>query len=87
MALNSGIAPKRKAAFTIPQHWKGILRWLCTRLINGIIEGLNSLVQAAKRKSEASAPTTPFTTSPTSLQGNSTYTCDSPVDTRQTDYA
>ena len=50
MALNSGLAPMRKAAETIRLHWKGILRWFCSGLNNGIIEGLNSLPQAAKRK-------------------------------------
>ena len=50
MALNSGLAPMRKAAHTIQLHWKGILRWFCSRLNNGIMEGLNSLIQAAKRK-------------------------------------
>ncbi len=50
MALDSGLAPMRKAAETIRCHWKGLLRWFCSRLNNGIMEGLNSLIQAAKRK-------------------------------------
>ena len=50
MAVNSGLAPMRKATQTIRDHWQGILRWFCTGLNNGIMEGLNSLVQAAKRK-------------------------------------
>ena len=50
MARQSGLLPMVKAAHTIHAHWKGILRWFVTRLNNGIMEGLNSLVQAAKRK-------------------------------------
>ena len=50
MALASRLAPMVKAAQTIRTHWKGILRWHRTGLNNGIMEGLNSLIQAAKRK-------------------------------------
>jgi transposase len=50
MAKNSRLAPMRKAAQTVREHWKGILRWFSTGLNNGIMEGLNSLLQAAKRK-------------------------------------
>jgi transposase len=38
------------AANTIKRHWDGILRWLDSRIANGLIEGINSLVQAAKAK-------------------------------------
>ena len=51
MARKSWLTPMCKAAQTIRGHWKGILRWFCTGLNHGIIEGLNSLIQAAKRKS------------------------------------
>jgi transposase len=36
------------AARTIKRHWAGILRWHDTHIANGILEGINSLVQAAK---------------------------------------
>ena len=39
-----------KAARTIKRHWNGILRWHDTHIANGILEGINSLVQAAKAK-------------------------------------
>jgi transposase len=39
-----------EAARTIKRHWDGILRWYDSRINNGILEGLNSLVQAAKAK-------------------------------------
>ncbi len=38
------------AANTIKRHWDGILRWLDSRIANGLIEGINSIVQAAKAK-------------------------------------
>ena len=34
----------------IKRHWNGILRWFQTRIANGIMEAINSLVQAAKAK-------------------------------------
>jgi transposase len=38
------------AARTVKRHWDGILRWFDSRIANGLIEGINSLVQAAKAK-------------------------------------
>jgi transposase len=38
------------AANTILRHWDGIVRWKQSQINNGILEGLNSTVQAAKRK-------------------------------------
>ena len=37
-------------AKTIKRHWDGILRWKDSQINNGILEGLNSVLQAAKRK-------------------------------------
>ena len=31
-------------------HWTGVIRWHQTRVSNGLLEGLNSLIQAAKRR-------------------------------------
>jgi transposase len=39
-----------EAAKTIKRHWDGILRWFDSNIANGILEGINSLVQAAKAK-------------------------------------
>jgi len=39
-----------EAAKTIKNHWSGVLRWFESRVNNGILEGLNSLIQAAKAK-------------------------------------
>ena len=49
-ATHSRIAPIRDAAKTIRRHWTGVLRWYDSKINNGILEGLNSLVQAAKAK-------------------------------------
>jgi transposase len=49
-ATHSRIEPVVKVARTIRQHQNGILRWFTSRINNGILEGINSLVQAAKAK-------------------------------------
>lgn len=49
-ATHSRLKPMIKAAKTIKSHWAGILRWQESKINNGILEGLNSIVQAAKRK-------------------------------------
>ncbi|UTW68445.1 transposase [Anaerobacillus sp. HL2] len=35
---------------SLKAHKNGILRWFTTRITNGLLEGINSLVQASKRK-------------------------------------
>jgi len=49
-ALRSRIPEMVDVARTIKKHWKGIIRWRISGLSNGILEGLNSLIQAAKAK-------------------------------------
>src|SRR3954466_12342898 len=49
-ATHSRLPPMIDAARTIKRHWDGILRWHDTHIANGILEGINSLVQAAKAK-------------------------------------
>jgi transposase len=49
-ATHSRLEPVIEAARTIKRHWDGILRWFDSRIANGLIEGINSLVQAAKAK-------------------------------------
>jgi transposase len=50
MAEASGLDPIVKAATTIKNHKEGVLRWFRSGLTNAILEGINSLVQAAKAK-------------------------------------
>lgn len=49
-ATHSRLEPIIKAAKTIKAHWDGVLEWKNSQLNNGILEGLNSIVQAAKAK-------------------------------------
>jgi transposase len=49
-ATHSRLDPMIEAARTIKRHWDGILRWFESKIANGLIEGINSLVQAAKAK-------------------------------------
>jgi transposase len=49
-AIRSRLKPMIKVAKTIKSHWAGILRWKISQINNGILEGLNSVLQAAKRK-------------------------------------
>jgi transposase len=47
---HSRLQPMVDAAKTVKRHWDGILRWHDSKIANGLIEGINSLVQAAKAK-------------------------------------
>ena len=49
-ATHSRIDEMIDAARAIKNHWAGVLRWCDSKVNNGILEGLNSLVQAAKAK-------------------------------------
>ncbi len=49
-ATHSRLEPMIEAAHTVKRHWDGILRWFDSKIANGLIEGINSLVQAAKAK-------------------------------------
>jgi transposase len=33
---------------TLRAHWDGVLRWFQTHISNGVLESINSLIQAAK---------------------------------------
>ena len=49
-ATHSRLPPMVEAARTVKRHWDGILRWFQSKIANGIMEAINSLVQAAKAK-------------------------------------
>ena len=40
----------QKVGKTLKMHQDGILQWKLSQINNGILEGLNSIIQAAKRK-------------------------------------
>lgn len=50
VASHSRIKPMIEAARTIKKHIKGIEAWFDSKISNGILEGFNSLFQAAKAK-------------------------------------
>ena len=47
-ATHSRLPPVIDKAKTFKNHWNGILNYINTRIDNGVLEGLNSLIQAAK---------------------------------------
>lgn len=49
-ATHSRLEPIKEAAYTIKRHWDGILRWFQSNINNGTLEGINSLIQAAKAR-------------------------------------
>jgi transposase len=49
-ATHSRLEPMKEAAYTIKRHWDGVLQWFKSNINNGILEGINSLIQAAKAK-------------------------------------
>lgn len=51
-ATHSRLKPMIQAAKTIHRHQQGILSWFDTHVTNGLIESMNSLIQAAKRRAK-----------------------------------
>jgi transposase len=49
-AIHSRLEPIVAFARMIGDHWEGVLRWPWTKINNGVLEGINSLVQASKRR-------------------------------------
>jgi len=49
-ATHSRLQPIIEFANTIKRHWDGVVAWASSRINNGILEGLNSMIQSAKRK-------------------------------------
>lgn len=49
-AKASGLPPLVRVAYTLMNHWNGVLRWFDSHISNGILEGFNSLIQSAKAK-------------------------------------
>ena len=49
-AKASELEPLVQFAEMLEAHWPGVIRWHQTRVSNGLLEGLSSLIQAAKRR-------------------------------------
>jgi transposase len=50
LARESELEPLHKFCDMLEDHWLGVIRWHHSRASNGLLEGLNSLIQAAKRR-------------------------------------
>jgi len=51
-ATHSRLKPIIKAAKTIKKHWKGVMNYIKSRVTNGLLEGLNSSIQALKKSAK-----------------------------------
>jgi transposase len=49
-ARSSELEPLTRFCDMLEDHWLGVTRWHHSRISNGLLEGLNSLIQAAKRR-------------------------------------
>ena len=49
-AVRSRLEPMKRVAKTIKRHWDGVLLGAATRLTNAVLEGINSVIQAAKSR-------------------------------------
>ncbi len=47
---NTDLQPLINFAEMLEEYWLGVTRWHHSRVSNGLLEGLNSLIQAAKRR-------------------------------------
>jgi transposase len=61
-ATHSRINPVIDCAKTIKQHWDGINNYIKTKIDNGILEGTNSMIQAAKDNARGFRSTKNFIT-------------------------
>jgi transposase len=59
-ATHSRLTPVIEKAKTFKNHWNGILNYANTRIDNGVLEGINSLIQAAKNSSRGFRSTKNF---------------------------
>ena len=50
LATHSRIDAIKDAAKTIKRHWDGVMNWIKSKINNGILEGIASLLQAAKAR-------------------------------------
>jgi transposase len=48
--LRCRLVPMMEVAKTLKKHYDGVVRYFTSKLSNGLLEGINSLFQAAKRK-------------------------------------
>jgi len=61
-ATHSRLKPMIRAAHFIDRHWLGIMQYVQSRINNGILEGINSVVQTIKRDARGFRNTENFIT-------------------------
>jgi Transposase and inactivated derivatives len=61
-ATHSRLEPVIKCAKIIKAHWNGITNYIKTRINNGILEEINSVIQSAKRSARGFKSTHNFIT-------------------------
>jgi transposase len=49
-AKRSRLQPIKEFVTLVEKHWEGIVAWHANHLSNGLLEGINSLIQAAKAR-------------------------------------
>ncbi len=49
-AIRCRLKPIVEFARTLKRHWQGVLNWFTSQISNGVLEGINSLIQAMKAK-------------------------------------
>jgi transposase len=72
-ATHSRIPAMIKAARTVKAHWDGILRWFQSGITNAVLEGINSLIQAAKARARGYRTTKNFITIAYLIAGKLTF--------------
>jgi transposase len=81
-ARRSRLAPINKVAKTLKDHWQGILNAFNSKLTNGRVEAVNSLIQAAKAKARGYGTTKHLITISYLVAGKLTHLPASPFNTR-----
>ena len=61
-AKRSRLQPIKDFVSLVENHWEGIIAWHAHHLSNGLLEGINSLVQAAKARARGYRNTTKMIT-------------------------
>ena len=56
-ATHSRLEPIIKTAKTIKGHWNGVLNYIKSRINNGVLEGINSVIQSVKGSARGFKPT------------------------------
>ena len=59
-ATHSRLQPMIDAAYFIKRHWDGVLNYTSTKITNGVLEGINSIIQAVKRRARGYGTTNHF---------------------------